>query len=241
MNYKTLLLGTITLILLGCKADTKTSFVSDTYPDIAIVRAMKNVMWDGALEGAILLDTISNKRGLYGLGPKSYLTGELLIFDGHSYVSKVTSDSTMAVEETYNVSAPFFVHTNIQEWETIELPASLKTISQLELFIDSNTKAFKRPFTFKLQGTVNNATIHIQNLPEGSKVSSPKEAHQGQVNYPLENETVDIVGFFSTEHQGIFTHHDSFMHMHLITKDRQKMGHLDAVEIDKMTLYLPKL
>ncbi|OMP30527.1 acetolactate decarboxylase [Mangrovimonas sp. DI 80] len=241
MIHKKLLLGITALTFFACKTDSNTPTVSETYPDIAIVRAMKNVMWDGALDGAILLDTIANKNGLYGLGPKSFLTGELTIFDGHSYVSKVTSDSTMVVEESYNVSAPFFVHANIQEWETIELPTSLKTLTQLELFIDSNTKAFKRPFTFKMRGKASKATIHIQNLPEGSKVSSPKEAHQGQVNYPLENETVDIVGFFSTEHQGIFTHHDSFMHMHLITQDRKKMGHLDDIEIENMVLYLPKL
>lgn len=241
MIHKKFLSAILALTIFACKTNTKTPEISETYQDIAIVRAMKNVMWDGALEGAILLDTIANKNGLYGLGPKSFLTGELTIFDGHSYVSKVTSDSTMVVEETYNVSAPFFVHANIIEWEPIELPSSLKTIPQLELFIDSNTKAFKRPFTFKLHGTIANANIHIQNLPEGSKVSSPKEAHQGQVNYPLKNETVDIVGFFSTEHQGIFTHHDSFMHMHLITQDRKKMGHLDDIEIENMVLYLPKL
>ncbi len=91
-----------------------------------------------------------------------------------------------------------------------------------------------------MQGTISNALIHIQNLPKGAKVSSPEEAHQGQVNYELKDEEVEIIGFFSTKHQGIFTHHDSFLHMHLITKDKSKMGHLDELEISEMTLYLPK-
>ena len=39
-------------------------------------------MWKGELSGTINLDTISNKKGLYGLGPESYLTGELLINNG---------------------------------------------------------------------------------------------------------------------------------------------------------------
>jgi acetolactate decarboxylase len=49
------------------------------------------------------------------------------------------------------------------------------------------------------------------------------------------------IGFFSTEHKAIFTHHDTFLHMHLITTDRQKMGHLDEVFLKKGTikLYLP--
>lgn len=72
-------------------------------------------------------------------------------------------------------------------------------------------------------------------------VSSPDEAHQGQKNYTLYNEQSEIIGFFSTEHKAIFTHHDTYLHMHLITADRQKMGHLDDVRFKKgtMMLYLP--
>jgi acetolactate decarboxylase len=71
-------------------------------------------------------------------------------------------------------------------------------------------------------------------------VSSPAEAHQGQVNYSVNDEQVEIIGFFSTEHKTIFTHHDTFLHMHLITADRQQMGHLDEVLLGKgMKLYLP--
>jgi len=226
--------------MLSCDSKTKQIATPETYQDVTIVGAMKNVMWKGELEGTIRFDTISNKRRLYGLGPEGYLTGELLINDGKSYVSRVTSDSTMVVEKTFEVSAPFFVYATVQEWDTISLPKTIKSIKDVETFIDTKTAEYKRPFAYKLSGKVVYAMIHIQNLPEGTKVSSPDEAHQGQVNYTLENETVDIIGFFSTAHKGVFTHHDSFVHMHLITKDEQKMGHLDALEIDEMKLYLPK-
>ena len=225
------------LILLLSSCNTKTK---QNKNDVKIVGAMKNVMWKGELGSSINLETISDKNGLYGLGPVSYLTGELLINNGKSYVSKVTSDSTMTVEKTHNTSAPFFVYGNVTEWNEIELPSDVKTIQDLEKFIDDKTTEFKRPFTFKLIGQVSSAIIHIQNLPEGTKVSSPDEAHQGQTNYNIINEDAEIIGFFSTEHKGVFTHHDSFLHMHLITKDESKMGHLDELEIGEMKLYLPK-
>ena len=102
------------------------------------------------------------------------------------------------------------------------------------------TKISKRPFIFKLEGIIEKATIHIVNLPKGSKVSSPDDAHQGQINYHLQNEQVEIIGFFSTEHKAILTHHDTFLHMHLITKDKTKMGHLDEVLLKNgIKLYLP--
>lgn len=225
--------------MFSCGSDQNKTTSNKSYPDIKVVSAMKNVMWKGQLEGSIKLDTISNKKGLYGIGPVSYLAGEILINNGIVYVSKVTTDSTMTVEKKPNVSAPFFVYTNVIEWQEIELSPETKSIKDIEILINQKTAGFKRPFAFQLKGRISNATIHIQNLPKGTKVSSPKEAHKGQTNYKLKNEEVTVIGFFSTEHKGIFTHHDSNIHLHLITNDKSKMGHLDDLTVDNMKLYLP--
>lgn len=237
MKFKPIFHSLAILILTSC-----TSKAQQTTNEVKIVGEMKNVMWKGQLYGNINLDTIANKTNLYGLGPVEYLTGEILIIDGKSYKSTVISDSTMKVEETYDIKAPFFGYTNIAKWTELTLPDNIQTIQQLEQYLDKETKSLPRPFMFKLSGTVEEATIHIVNLPKGSKVSSPDEAHKGQINYKIINEQSEIVGFFSTEHKAIFTHHDTFLHMHLITTDKQKMGHLDKVLFKKgtMKLYLPK-
>ncbi|WP_174407717.1 acetolactate decarboxylase [Aquimarina pacifica] len=236
---KKVIVGILTIVIFSCNTDKKKTNFTETYSDINIVGAMKNVMWRGELGAIIRLDTISNKKGLYGIGPESYLTGELLINDGQSYVSKVTSDSTMTVEKIFDVSAPFFVYTNVNEWNEIELASDIKTIKDIGNLVDAKTTKSKRPFAFKLKGRISKASIHIQNLPKGTKVSSPAEAHKGQTSYELKDKEVTIIGFFSTEHKGVFTHHDSNIHLHLITKDESKMGHLDEVEIEDMKLYLP--
>ncbi|GLB50437.1 acetolactate decarboxylase [Neptunitalea lumnitzerae] len=225
--------------IIGC-AENKKKERSSTPPEVKISGAMKNVMRKGQLQGTILLDTISNKTGLYGLGPVAYLKGEILVNNGNSYVATVTSDTTMSVTKNSTISAPFFVYANATDWTTITVPDTIKNSKALEHFIDTISTTYKRPFPFKLEGTVNNATIHVQNLPDGTKVASRADAHKGQVTYPISNKAVTIVGFFSTEHQAVFTHHDSYVHMHLITKDEKQMGHLDAIEIDALTLYVPK-
>lgn len=243
MIKKTFVIVLTFITLISCNSTEKKSKTKIKNQSIVqVVGAMKNVMWKGELAGTINLDTIMVKSGLYGLGPVEYLSGELLIINGKSYVSTVTSDSTMAVNETYQVKAPFLVYANQTNWNIEDLPTNVKTIKELENFVDKKTLGFKRPFVFKLKGQVDNAKIHIQNLPKGTKVSSPKEAHQGQTNYSLENSEVEIVGFFSTEHKGVFTHHDSNIHMHLITTDRKKMGHLDNVIFgnENIKIYLPK-
>ncbi|WP_317194936.1 acetolactate decarboxylase [Litoribacter ruber] len=154
----------------------------------------------------------------------------------------MVSDTEMKVEETYQMKAPFFGYANIPSWTEQELPDSISSIKELEQYLDKVTQNSTRPFMFRLTGEVDHALIHIVNLPEGSKVSSPEEAHRGQQDYKLQDEAATILGFFSTEQKAIFTHHDTYLHMHLITEDREKMGHLDEVEFGKgkMRLYLPE-
>ena len=234
----TLFLG-LSIILFSCRSNQKDLNINEGLK-VHSIAAMKDVMWKGELFGKINLDTIQNKTGLYGLGPESYLKGEILINDGKIFVSRVAKDSSILIEQNSNIQAPFFVYGNVQTWHKTTLPKTIKSIKDLEKFIDNETKSQTRPFAFKLKGRISDGIIHIQNLPAGTKVSSPKEAHQGQVNYELKNEDVEIIGFFSTGHQGIFTHHNSYLHMHLITKDIKKMGHLDEITIEDITLYLPK-
>lgn len=226
---------------ISCNTTNEHQQNRDTYKDVQIAGAMRDVMWKGKLSGIIQLDTINDRKGLYGLGPLSNLRGELLINNGKVFVSKVVTDSTMIVEENPTVSAPFFVYGNVTKWTENILPDSVEDIASLEKHINTITQFQKRPFVFKLKGKVDNASIHIQNLPLGTKVSSPKEAHQGQKSYTLQNELVEIIGFFSTQHKGVFTHHDSFLHMHLITENQEMMGHLDRMDLSEQTmkLYLP--
>lgn len=201
--------------------------------EINIVGAMRKVMMKGQLQGTISLDTITNKTHLYGLGPLENLTGEILIADGHAYKSTIKNDSTMIVEESFDLKAPFFVYTNVANWNDSVLPDSIETMQQLEHYLDKIFSNQHVPIVFKVEGTVASANIHVVNLPAGTKVQSPKDAHVGQRNFKIENESVEIVGFFSRKHKSIFTHHDSFVHMHLITEDRKMMGHLDKLILNK--------
>lgn len=206
--------------------------------EVQVTGAMRNVMWKGELQGTIDLDSLQDIENLYGLGPVEFLAGEIVVLDGESFVSRVLTDSTMSVTETFQVKAPFFVHVQVPQWESFGLPDSVTELKSLEGFIDSVMTNQKHPFAFRLTGKISKATIHVVNLPPGSTVSSPDEAHRGQVNYKLVGDEVEILGFFSRRHKGIFTHHDSNMHLHLITRDKSMMGHVDKLEFDRSAMKL---
>lgn len=236
MQIRVTLLGLTILSLMQGISNAQSSL-----HEVKVVGAMRDVMWKGQLYGNIYLDTIAEKNNLYGLGPVEYLRGEILILDGKSYKSTIAPDGSLEMEETFDLKAPFFGYANIPKWKEERVPEKVETIADLEQYLDRITKSAPRPFMFKLSGTVERATIHVMNLPQGAIVRSPDDAHREQVNFKLDNEPFEILGFFSTAHQAIFTHHDTFLHMHLITEDRQKMGHLDDVLFRKGTLrlYLP--
>lgn len=209
--------------------------------DVKVSGAMKNVKMNGDLTRTISLDTLDPRLNLYGVGPYEALQGEVIIVAGHAYFSTVVSDTEMSVVESYAIKSPFFVHGYVAEWEEYLLPASVTNIAGLETYLDSIAIAYNGPFAFKLSGKFVTANIHIVNLPEGKKIKKPKHAHKGMVKYTLNNVEANIIGFYSTAHKGIFTHHDRNTHMHLLTKDLTKMGHLDEIEInpEEVKLYLP--
>ena len=52
---------------------------------------------------------------------------------------------------------------------------------------------------------------------------------------------VEILGFFSKQHEGVFTHNGSNTHMHFRTDDVSLAGHVDGIFLgENMTLKLPK-
>jgi acetolactate decarboxylase len=202
---------------------------------------MMNVMHKGELFGTIDLDTIAGREHLFGVGPLENLAGEITVLDGTSYISRVDSGTQITVERSFRVKAPFFVYASVGSWKERSLPRSIRTIPDLESFLDSITQKAPRPFAFRLAGRVEGATIHVVHLPPGSEVHSPDDAHKGEQSFSLRDRDADMVGFFSTQHQGVFTHHDTYVHIHLITTDKKMMGHLDEVEFATggVKLYLP--
>ena len=212
-------------------------------PEVHIVGKMSDVMWKGDLKGKIMIDTLQQGEKLYGLGPLENLTGEILIWKGRPYVSSINSTGKMLVETKKSVKAPFFAYAYCDEWNQLQLPDTILTMNDLEIFLEKITTGFNAPFLFRISAKVDSASLHVVNLPHDSKVRSPDDAHKGRVSFLIQNEEVLALGFFSTRHKTIFTHHDTFLHLHLMNSDQSKMGHLDTCRFKKgsITLFLPRI
>ncbi len=198
---------------------------------VVVTGAMRRTMWEGQLAGLILLDSIA-KPGTYGIGPLEYLRGEITLVDGHSFVSTAVNDSAMRVEERSDVKAPFFVRAQVSGWVDVPLPMEVVDLLSLDAFLTAWGKDRSPPFVFRIDGLVTEAQLHVMDVPPGTEIHGPDEAHASQKNFTLREVDAELVGFFSTRHKAVFTHHDTNIHVHLVTADRSAMGHVEQLLLD---------
>ncbi|MBC7921449.1 MAG: hypothetical protein H7Z75_10230 [Ferruginibacter sp.] len=67
----------------------------------------------------------------------------------------------------------------------------------------------------------------------------PQLHRQSQVHFKAD-QPLTLLGFYSAKAQGIFTHHDRHLHVHLTPDDNQRSGHVETVELTPgMGLLLP--
>lgn len=226
--------------LFGCQGPSINPAVSESeLATVQIVGAMRQVMHQGKLGAQVQLDTL-NSSHYYGIGPLAGLQGELLLWEGNAWVSRVATDSLQTIQlgiDPY-AGAPFFVFARVDDWRQETLPDSVNTLQQLDQFLFK--KFGNKDVVFQLSGSFSLIDLHVQNLPDGATVRSPEEAHAGQVNHQLTDTPARVLGFYSDHQQGVFTHHDSYVHLHIQTTDNQWMGHVDALRwnSEQVSLYI---
>ena len=222
------------IFLISCNSSTSKSSVK-------VVGEMRDVMWKGDLKGKITTDSLNSKE-TYGLGPTEFLKGEIVLFEGQSYVSKVVDSILHKVSKVPSVSAPFFVYSSNSDLKIVKFNRKNYTLKELEEYVNLVYKDYDQPLLIRIDGIFENIKVHSVNLPEGKKVSSPEEAHKGLTQYDFKNITGSLIGFFSRHHKAVFTHHDSFFHAHFISEDREVLGHIDETDFNssKVTLKVSK-
>jgi len=194
-------------------------------------------MWEGQLAGLVAMDTLA-VPGTFGLGPLEYLQGEITVMNGRSFISYVENDGTVVVEERNHVSAPFFVHQRVAEWEELAIDEDVIDLPTLDAFLSRQFAEHEAPFFFRLRGTITEGTAHVMDVPPGSTINGPADAHASQKHFTVNAAEVELIGVFSTKHKTVFTHHDSNIHVHMITADHGLMGHLDRLVVDPARMLL---
>lgn len=206
--------------------------------------ALKKIMHESDVSAYADLRDFSKVENFYAIGAVEGLKGEILILDGVPYISSV-DDEHIQIDDSFDLKASLLVHTSVQEWAEYVIPDEIRSYEELEEFIaqtaEENGIAITEPFPFLLQGVADTVDWHVINWPEGDTVHTHEKHINSGLSGIYENIDVEILGFYSDSHHAIFTHHTTNMHLHFISTDRKKTGHVDGLVLgQEMNLLLPR-
>ena len=189
------------------------------------------------------------------MGPIEGLDGEITIFDSKPYITKVRGND-YTLDKTYRHGAFFLVWTEQKHWVDVPLPATVKGYVDLQKFVKEKAQAagvdVTKPFPFLMTGTPVEIKWHINvDRTEGKPITKALFV-KSKEPYVAKNEPVDIIGFYSEKHSGVFLSQyapaikegsgmENYIHIHLVSKTSKAAGHIDDITFgDGMMLRLPR-
>jgi acetolactate decarboxylase len=189
------------------------------------------------------LRTLKGRPHLYGIGPIEGLTGEVTIVDSRPSLARVGADQAVNVTESYEAGVPFFVWAEVPAWQAQEIPDVVRTYAELEKIVgEAGARAgLTQAFPFVMTGRPELIDFHIVNATPATPPGM--EAHQKiQIPFEVHRRDVTLVGFWSSQHQGVFTPMGTNIHAHFQTPDNKVSGHVQGLELTRgMMLSLPRV
>ena len=85
-----------------------------------------------------------------------------------------------------------------------------------------------RPFPFHVEGTAVEVTLHVLDKRDGLP-HDPEGHERAKVRRTLSGGAVELIGFHSRHHRGVFTPRESNVHVHVRTAAGRMSGHLETI------------
>jgi acetolactate decarboxylase len=213
-------------------------------PPVFTVSAMRHVMKGEDLSSHIYWDSLPQKY-LYALAPLGRIEGELTVIKGRFFVSTVDSQHRVRIEQHACVHSPFAVYAYIKKWAVFEVQTPVNSEAELQLLIEKtaldNGYSLDKPFAFRVVGVFDSLSYHIISKPKEEREHNHDLHTQAKKHFKVSRCKGELLGFYSKQHEGIFTHKGQFTHIHFIDDKRKNMGHLEGItSTKKIKIYLPK-
>lgn len=259
--WKLLYGGGLSILLVACRPSTtskdlseasgksfsKDTAMADQSVQVSHAGALRNFMMHNDLSSQIRLDSLQDRKQLFGLGALAGLRGELLIWDSEPLIAQA-KEGRVHLRQSWKDSAALLVYSSVAQWSSLSL-GNAQTKDSLSKSIPAIAAQHgldtSQAFPFRLEGTFENLAWHVINWDASDSIHS-HEKHRQSGAYGREQAIqAEVLGFYSQQHQGIFTHHSSPLHMHYRLKGDQGswqgMGHVDALTTRPgLRLFLPQ-
>jgi len=216
--------------------------------------SQKAIFDKGRAEPVVPVALMSGAPDMYAVGAAAGLDGEITVLRGKPYVTQVRN-SGYTLDHGTGHHATFAVWARVATWREQPIPAGVQGYVDLQDFVKARAAAagidVRQPFPFQVAGTPAEVKWHINvDLTEGKPVT-PELFAKSKANYVTRNQAMDIVGFYSEQHPGVFISAyapaippggsaRNAMHIHMVTLDGKSSGHVDNFTLAPgMVLRLP--
>lgn len=206
-------------------------------PPLQVFGSVHEVMMEGSVDGKVGLGEVATGDGAHGLGALSGLRGEATVIAGETCLAYPDGPDRIRVELTRapTEDAALFVVANVSAWLPVPIPRDLAH-GELDGFIGEAARSRgwdgARAFPFVIEGPVRRLAWHVV---DGSRLGDGAGGHGAHLEASVRGELTGgspvMVGFYSTQHQGVFTHHGAASHIHFIDRARRVCGHVDDVGV----------
>jgi len=215
-------------------------------PTVRVYGAMRNFMMGSDLAGKVRLAKLPSAN-LYALGVAANLRGELLAFGGAATLTTVAANkTTVSRPAPADAQAALLVTAQVPHWQAVPVPTALRSPADVERLV-ARTAAQRgldttQALPFRLSGRPEAVFYHVMDWPQPAAQHTMQNHKQYAVKGTFtKSQPVEVLGFFSRQHQTIFTHHTTFVHLHARPARQAFAAHVDSLRFaaGTATLYLP--
>jgi len=198
----------------------------------------KEMVYMKKVDGVVDLKAALAGKHTYAVGAIKNAEGEITVYDGKVLLSYGKDGLDKVTREIPSgEQAELLVTAEAEKWKEAVIPKDMDERELYSFILDKAKDAgidIKKPFPFLIEGRIKDLVWHVINGTE-TNMHGKKHGYGALKSIIEKREQVSavIVGFYSADIQGVFTHPGESWHTHVILDDEKKAGHIEKFSAGK--------
>jgi alpha-acetolactate decarboxylase len=226
------------LFFIGCTPPREAASTSATNAagETRVFGALRALMHEGKTGAQVALSSVVPGPHAYGVGALSELRGEVTVFDDDVWLAYPNDDGTIRTSKVRasNEQAALLVVANVAQWRRVPIGSEVafeRLDDELDRLTRADTVDAMRPIPMVIEGSFADLAWHVVDGRKLTTASTHEQHAAAAARGSVERSNGALVGFFSTRHQGVFTHMNKKTHFHVVLPGENISGHVDGVTI----------